>query len=698
MSLKDLDLKPQYDSMADDVYGGFFNPVFKHSRECVRVGGRFTSRNLAACAEGMQEFIQSDGTMRLVLLPEFTEEDIDAINRGVNRPSDVLSDRWIRDLSEVKDKFVEDHAKALAWMLANGSLEIRIVVPVGSGGSVVSYVELIESQVFRNKTGVFWDENNDAVSFSGSIEFDDRMMGEYHQFRVYRGWDPSERKYVEHDLDAFNRYWDGREIDAGIALKTLPLPDAVRDSLLKMAPASKSEIRLQSVPRLRPYQKEAVRMWGGNGGRGVLEMATGTGKTFAAIGCIEEARRREGRLLVVVACPFDNLEGQWRQELKRWGIKSAVTSGRRDWPLALKDAIASLEVSEGGGMAVVITTYKTFSSDKFVRAVARCSVPAMLVADEAHNAGSHAHSEGLVGAYGYRLGLSATMERYFDPDGTARVRRFFGDTVYSLGLAEAIRCGFLVGYRYHPILTDLNDDEYEQYKRFTRIIAMLWDSKGRDDRELLERTILKRSRIVRDAASKLDRLREWVRRNGDGARYTLAYCSEKQMPEAKRILSGAGIVNREITANNPPDKRRRAEILRDFGAGRYGVIVANRVLDEGADVPAARSCIMMASTGNPKQFIQRRGRVLRRFSGTYGDGSRKEHADIYDMLVIPVPSADYTAAELRVERQIADSQIRRLEEMAEASMNREECAALVEDLRARLSRRDDARGAPQKRV
>ena len=684
MSLRDLDLKPQYDSITDDVYGDFFNKVFKHSLECARVGGRFTSRNFAACAEGMQEFIQLDGTMRLVLLPEFTKGDIDAINRGIRRAQDVLSEKWISDLSEVKDKFVENHTKALAWMLANGNLEIKIVVPERRDGSVVSCEELRDSQVFRNKTGIFWDKNN-AVSFSGNIEFDDKMVGEYYHFRVYRGWDEGERKYVDHDLEEFYRYWDGQEIDAGIVLKTLSMPDAVRDSLLRIAPKSKSEIKLQNVPRLRPYQKEAVRMWDKNASKGVFEMATGTGKTFTAIGCIEKAKEKDDRLLVVVACPFDNLERQWKRELEKWNIKSMVTSGMRNWLQSLTGMIASLEVSKNNEIAVVITTYKTFSSDKFVRAMERCSIPTMLVADEVHNAGSSEYALGLTDAYKYRLGLSATLERYFDPVGTELVRKFFDKTVYEMSLKSAIQNEFLVGYHYHLVFTDLNSGEYEEYRSYTTTIAKTWNSKKPEHRELLKNAMLARSRIVRDATSKIERFRELVDTHKDNMGHTLAYCSEKQMAEAKRILSRHGIVNREITAKKPSNPKQREEILKDFSAGHYDVIVANRVLDEGADVPAAKRCVMLANTGNPKQFIQRRGRVLRKFTGTYGDGSNKEHADIHDMLVIPSLSSDYTPEEIKTERQIVASQIGRLEEMADAAINRDECMEIMKTLKARFS-------------
>ena len=684
MSLRHLDLKPQYDSIADDVYTSFFNRVLKDSVECARVGGRFTSRNFAACAEGMQEFIQSDGTMRLVLLPEFTEEDIDAINRGVSRMQDVLSERWIRDLSEIKDKFVEDHTKALAWMLANEYLEIKIIVPVRNDGSVVSSVKLQDSQVFRKKTGIFWDESHDALSFSGNIEFDDKLMGEYYQFRVYRGWDESEKRFVDQDLEEFYRYWEGQEINAEIVLKAIPLPDAVKDSLVRIAPKSKSEIRLLNTPRLRPYQKKAVHMWNENGGTGVFEMATGTGKTFTAIGCIENARKKEDRLLVIVVCPFDNLERQWKRELERWGIKSTVTSGKPDWLQILKDKIAFLEVSENGGIEVVITTYKTFSRDTFVLAVKRCQIATMLVADEVHNAGSSRHVVGLTDAYGYRLGMSATLERYFDPEGTAMVRRFFGETVYKMNLKRAIENKFLVGYHYYPIFTDLNDEEYKKYQKYTATIAKLWNSEKSDYRRRLERVILARSRVVRDATSKLDRFREWTETHKYNIKYVLAYCSEKQMTEVKQILRRSGIINREITAKKPSDPRQREEILRDFSDGHYNVIVANRVLDEGVDVPAAKRCMILASTGNPKQFIQRRGRVLRKFTGKYGDGSCKEYADIYDILVIPNLSSNYSAEEIKTERQIVAAQLGRLEEMAEAAINRDECMKVIDTLKVRF--------------
>ena len=685
MSLRDADIRPQYDSIFDDVYGDFFNPVLRLSRRCSRAGGRFTSKNLASCAEGMQEFIQSDGRMELAMLPEFSEEDVEAIRRGVRDEGDVLSEGWIRDMSEISEKFVEDHVKALSWMLANGNLEIRIVMPRDGEGKIVGHAALMESQIFKKKTGLFWGSGKDVVSFSGNIEYDDKMMGEYYHFRTYRSWVQDEKKYVEQDYKEFGRHWDGHSEAGEMRLEAVRLPDAVRDSLIRIAPKSRSEIRLQVAPRLRPYQREAVQRWSDAGGRGVLEMATGTGKTFTAIGCIDEIRKRFSKVLVAIACPFDNLERQWADELARWGIQSQITSNNPQWYTAMRDGISALRVSDREQILVVITSYSTFHSEKFTRAVRESGVESMLVADEVHNAGSPTRLAGLSDAYAHRLGLSATLERYFDEQGTAALQGFFGGTVFALGLGQAIERKFLVGYNYYPIYTDLTEDEYEEYRKRTKLIAMLWRSKKPEDRERLESELGIRSRIILNAESKIERFAEWARAHEGRISHTLVYCSEVQMPRVKQILTEHGAVNREITAKNPKNPRDRAAILREFASGTYDAIVANKVLDEGADIPAARTCVMLASTGNPKQFIQRRGRVLRRLPHGYADGSQKTHADIYDVIVMPDDASGYTDYEAQVERQIASSQIRRQEMMAELALNSGACMEKISSTKSKFS-------------
>ncbi len=684
MNFDSLELKSEYSSLTDNAYDEFFNKILKSTRLYYRIGGGFSSKNFALCAEGLQEFIQNDGIMKLILMPKFNESDVDSINKGVKNTSDVISECWIQEFAEIREKFIQNHTKALAWMLANGNLEIRVVVPIDSNGTIISHRMLQESQIFKQITGIFWDEDNNAVSFSGDVNFDDGLLGEYYRFRVYRSTDKSENKYLEKDFEEFDRYWEGEGIHGEISWKTIPIPDAVRNDLIKIAPKSKSDIKLTNIPRLRPYQKKAIRNWIGNDNRGIFEMATGTGKTFTAIGCIDKIKQNNQKMFVVIVCPYDNLVRQWQKELEKWGYNSSITVGEKKWHQNMVDKIASLKTNESKNIFILLTTYVTLSSDKFLKVVGRAGITTMLIADEVHNAGSPQNSRGLSSVYDYRLGLSATLERYFDPDGTLMLESFFGDTVYELDLATAIQKDFLVSYYYYPIYVDLNYEEYEKYESLTKLIARLWNSKSHQDRKQLEMTLLNRARIIRDAENKLEKFAEWVDKNTDGVKYSLIYCSEKQMSTVKDILNKNGIINREITAKNPSDPKQRIGILNQFSSGQYDVIVANRVLDEGADIPAAKHCIMLASTGNPKQFIQRRGRVLRKFHGTYADKSKKEHADIYDILVIPDISEGYSEDVIRTERQIVSSQIKRQEEMAKIALNSDSCLAEIENIKKKF--------------
>lgn len=689
MNFLDLNLQEEYDSISNDVYNEFFNVVLPLTKQYARIGGIFTSRNFAACAEGLQEFIQNDGRMQLVLTPSFEKEDADAINRGIKNADDVISENWIKNLTEIKDKFQKEHTKALAWMLANKYLEIRVVILTREDGTVVDLHELEKMNIFKRKTGIFWDKNYNAITFSGNIDFDDKLFGDYYFFRVYRSWDESEKKWVDDDFEEFQRFWNGKTLgnsSSGYLLKTIPLPNAIRNDLVKLSPTAKSEIKLVKPPKLRPYQQTAVKKWLENNKLGIFAMATGTGKTFTAIGCLKEVEKSGKKVLGVIVCPYDNLMRQWEKELSKWNYESIITAKDPKWHQTMRDNIAILENKDSKGSQVIITSYATFSSEKFISLIKLCKIPTILIADEVHHSGSTENSKGLIEEYRYRLGLSATIERYFDPEGTRLIDNYFGNIVFELDLEEAIEKKFLVGYYYYPIYVNLNPDEYIQYKKETAKIARYWNSDDPKDHELYLIALQKRARIIRDAANKLVAFEELIQRL-ENIKHTLIYCSENQMQEVKNILNNIRskpIINRQITADNPKDPRDRNKILRDLAEEKYQAIVANLVLDEGADIPEAKTCIMLASSGNPKQFIQRRGRVLRKFHGTYKDGTKKEHAIIYDILIVPELSADYTEDEIRVESSIIKSQLDRQEEMGSIAINRDECLKDIKSIKAKF--------------
>lgn len=683
MTFKNLTLKHIYDSVSDDVYNDFFNRVLSNAKLCARIGGIFSSRNFAACAEGMQEFIKNDGKMQLVLASSFSPEDAKAVDEGINRAEDIIAERWIKDFNEIKDKFVRDHTKALAWMIANEYLEIRVAIAYHTNGKILDASQLHGINDFSLSTAIFWDNSNNAISLSGNINFEDRMFGDRYYFNVFRSWDESERKWVQQHSDLFSSYWEKGEVETQLyKVRMVPLPSAVKDGLCKIAPKSKSEVVLKRTPRLRNYQKAAVSSWLQNAGQGIFEMATGTGKTFTAIGCIKELEQMEDSFIVIVVCPFVNLMHQWAQELEKWDIDSIKTAGNTLWRQRVQDNIILVE-SRKRKMQVFITSYDTYTNPDFIRIVSDCRLPIMIIADEVHHSGSPEYSKGLVQSYKYRLGLTATLERYFDPMGTRAVENYFKKTVFEISLEQAIREGFLVSYYYYPIYVDLTKEEYKRYKKETKTIALYYNSDNEEDRLKLQKALIRRSKIIRDAQLKITAFQSFVNKNSN-LKYTLIYCSENQIIDVKRILRSVKprpIIPAEITAKKPSDPRERQEILRSLAHEHYQAIVAIGVLDEGADVPEAKNCILLANTGNPKQFIQRRGRVLRRFNALYKDGSKKEYASIYDFIVVPDTFTDLTPAEKKVEFSILSSQLRRQEIMGSIARNSKECLESIVQLK-----------------
>lgn len=680
MGLKEAGLKGTYDSRVDDIYGDFFNVVLSNSRLCKRVGGVFTSRNFAACAEGMQEFIKNDGKMQLVLTQTFLPEDADAIYRGYAKLEDKITETWITNLDKIKDKFIESHTHALSWLLKNGLLEIRIMVLYDQDGRPLDDEKLNKVSELRRKIGIFRGGGRDEyVSFSGNIDFDDPILGEAYHFDVYKYWDDSERGRVNNHNEEFKRYWDGNSMKIGNshALKTIDLPTAIHEHLIKKSPQLKTEIKLVYNPKLRTYQKKAVDSWMKNGGRGVLEMATGTGKTVTAIQTIHELSKQHNEMLVVIVVPYNTIADQWKKQLTRVNIPIILTLGNSGWKQEIKDGIQLLNAKKRTGIKAIITSYSTYYNERFVGLIQECGVPTMLIADEVHHAGSLELQKGLLQSYQYRLGLTATFKRHYDEEGTEVLKNYFEDVVFSYDLGQAINDGILSKYEYHLHCAELTVEEYERYNRETRYIGMLANSKDDNRQEKLDMAKIRRSHIIRDAQDKISKFKKIVAANTN-LKHTLIFCSENQIKEVQAILLHLKIKSRQITANDPKDPRERIKIIQSLVDEYYDVVVAIGVLDEGMDAPEIKNCILLSNSGNPKQFVQRRGRILRKFFGRYKDGSTKEFATIHDIVITPRIDRAHLPISKKNEASILRSQITRQTDMAKFAINFDECLKAID--------------------
>jgi len=661
MSFLDLELKPDYDSESDDILNQFYIPVLSRAKRYYRLAGFFSSSALAVAARGISAFILNEGHMRLIVGAKLQKPDIEAIREGKEDSERILSEMMLRDLKEIENEIIRDHVRALAWLVAKGHLDIKIAIVVDNCGHPIDYDTAIRKGIFHQKVGIFEDEDGNFISFSGSVnETATAWEDNIEEFKVFRSWVEGEVEHLASDNRKFEKYWYGQTE----RLKVYEVPTAVRKKLVELAPDDIRSLKIghwDQRPTLRDYQKEAISKWLENSGKGIFEMATATGKTFAALGCLVELMKKEPRLVVVITCPFTHLIRQWKDNLKIFGFTCLEAfAGSVKWEDRLANAI--FDFNNGtSDILVVATTHDTFSSERFMRALNSVSGRIFLIADEVHGIGSPERQKGLMEIYNFRLGLSATPTRWFDEEGTAVIVNFFGKTVFEFPLDKAIENGFLCKYEYYPYVVELRPDEMEEYEKLTQKIASEY-SRTKDQlrkSELLDLYCIMRHRIIVNASEKYVALNKILDVLGEPS-HCLIYCSPQQIENVQEILNRRGIVQHKFTAQE--DAKERKRLLDSFAKGYYKVLVAMRCLDEGVDVPSTRIAIILASSTNPREFIQRRGRILRLSEG-------KDKAAIYDVIVVPTIWGSVDPKFYELEAKIMKGELRRHTEFARSAIN-----------------------------
>lgn len=704
MNLQLLNLKKAYSSDCDDILQHFYVPCLGVSIQYDRLAGFFSSTSLAVAARGILGLIKNGGTLRIIASPRLTQADVDAILAAQASEQEVIERRLLADIScACGSRFLEDHVRALGWMVANGMLQIKIAVPVSSSGSPLTSSEIEGTGMFHQKVGIFRDLEGNLVTFSGSVnETASAWLDNIEEFKVFRSWEPFEQDYVHADLAKFERFWSG----ASARIRLMEVPEAVRRRLVEIAPADVELLagiktaKAARGPRektLFRHQEEAIESWLAGGHRGILEMATGTGKTFAALGCLHQVFLSCKKAIAVIACPLQHLASQWRREIEEFGVEAdailVADSSNPAWKRQFANQLMDITLGYRGKV-VVLTTHHTLSSSDFVQILRRYrdpSVPALLIADEVHGMGAPKRARGLLADYEMRLGLSATPRRWFDEPGTQRVYEYFGGVVYEFTLRDAInttnpRTGrpFLVPYCYKPVFVALESEELEEYVEKTEKIAARIEAAQADERlaELLSILLVTRADIVKGARGKYRILEQLLDAMAPSMRWTIFYCVPQQIDTVMRMLAQRNVCAHRFTMREgtAPSSRyhglsQRDFILRNFADGKYQALVAMRCLDEGVDIPPARIAVLMASSGNPREYIQRLGRILRPYPGKY-------EATIIDIIV--APSIERLPSVLRrAERAIFAKELQRCEEIAVLAVNNAEALDQLHSARER---------------
>lgn len=664
-----------------------------------RAAGYFSSAGLALAARGVASLASRGGEMRLVVSPYLEPDDVKALQAAFDHPAEVLRAIAARSLADIEDALIKERLNALAWLAAASLLEIKLALRLDRNGG-------FSRGIFHEKTGIFTDSQGNHVAFSGSSnETAGGLVENFESIKVFRSWNDAEGR-VQEEIDNFEALWN----NSTPGLHVIEFSKAGKDLLeryriLDRPPAGLSidEVREPGPqaefhpPRgfdLRPYQVDAIRAWSKAGGKGIFAMATGAGKTLTALTLASKVAEKNRPLAVIVVCPFINLCRQWIREMAAFGLSPiACFEGRDRWQTELEEGYQRLALGLSQVHALVVTN-ATFLSEAFqariLPRVASGAVHHLLIADEVHNLGAERGRKALPEGIAMRLGLSATPERHYDPVGTKAVFTYFGgpEPVYKYPLSQAIAEGRLCRYRYFPILVELTDDEAVVYEEITSKLARFLHGVGEDEEveQAAMRLLVKRARLLAGAVNKLAALDRVIASLTEPPRKAIFYCGDgrttdaitedevRQIQAVARLLGEKhGLRVRNFTYRESSEERE--EILRDLSSGFLDGVVAIRCLDEGIDLPDLRMGFLLASSTNPRQFVQRRGRLLRNAPG-------KNRAVIYDFVVQPPDLGGRLDDDgFNMERSFFQRELRRIVEFCRMAENGPEALHSLHGLR-----------------
>jgi DNA phosphorothioation system restriction enzyme len=660
------------DTSTHDLTKDLFTPLLSNAVFYDRGVGYFSSGWLRANCEGMAQFAANGGRARWITSPILDERDWEALLIGdAARTSLLLLTTLERNITTLSEALQKDVLNALAWLVADEVLTFKLAVPRNK----------LANGEFHDKFGIFTDGTGNKVSFNGS--YNDSIQGtrNYESLKVFSSWETALTSFVQADATRFEKLWNNE--DPNVQVFDLPL--AAQEKIVKLRTAERPYpepkwVRIRRLYEakvsynlpcphlpekldLRDYQREAIDAWFTADCQGFLEMATGTGKTITALAASVRLLEQQKRLAVIIAVPFQHLVDQWHTEAKEFGYLSVLAyQSKTRWLKELNEQISEFKGGYRSHLSV-ITTHATFISSDFQKVIGKLDTKTLLIADEAHHLGAEESRKSYPLNIPFRLALSATPNRWFDDYGTAQLREYFGETVYAFPLEKAINVS-LTPYYYYPHLVELTLDEMHNYQELTDKIARIIHYDDENSQRTVELLLIKRSSILYKAENKLAVLSNLVDQPED-IRHTLFYCAPEQIKAVRSLIGWEkGIKVKQFTAEENPQERKT--ILEDFASGTLQGLVAMKCLDEGVDVPNTRTAFILASSSNPREFIQRRGRILRKAPG-------KTHSFIHDFIVMPPAalSSNQSSPTFQVDRKIIRRELQRFKEFSNVAENKQ---------------------------
>lgn len=650
MGFKELSLNRKYQSVGENKISDVVNLLLKESIYYKRSVGFFSSSAFEFITEGLNNLIKNRGKVFLITSPRLSEEDIQAISFGYKTKKDTLFNGFSYDFEEALKELNDENLIFVSKLIACDILNIKIVSKSDYG-------------IYHDKVAIFCDSYNDKVVITGSNnETKSGYSLNYETARVYKSWTHEDDVFDEEKQ--FDSIWNGEDE----FLETYEFDVAYKNKLLEI-------IENETISRktkkdkyvLFDYQKEAINAWINNNYKGFYVMATGTGKTVTSIYSLKYLLEKEN-VLTVITVPYKHLISQWYDDVVDILPDSMiikVSSEFHDWDINIQSAIRLNRYGSKKNI-IIISTISSFYSERFNSAIRKNELKKLLIVDEAHNFLNKIYDNKYDLNYDFRLGLSATPVFGHDNKKTEDLCNFFGGIVYNLPIEKAIG-KFLVNYIYKPIFvcsTDNDEIKFNQAKR--KMIACIDQKTGKiKDQEGYTKAHRLKLRSISMAENKLNCIEEFID-SIETPDHFIVYCSDgivsdkRHLESVVEILNNKGFMPSKFTCEE--NMAQRISLIDNFNRGYISTLVAIRCLDEGINIPSIKKALILSSNDNYREFVQRRGRILRKFKG-------KELAEIIDVIVLPSHNCI----------DIAKIELRRFYEYAKLAINSEDLLTQLDE-------------------
>lgn len=695
MSFKDIDIQIRYRSDIHNFPRDFLIPVLSNTDLYKRGVGYFSTSALVQLSTGLFEMAKHGGKIQLVCSPKLSEEDIRAIEVGYKSREEIISSGLMNALREPINYFEEERLNLIATLIAEGHMDIKIAFLEDDSGF----------RLYHEKIAVFIDEDGNRISYAGSAnESENGLDGNFESIYTFCSWkDQSQKDAVLLSEQDFDNMW----IDSTHKLHVIPFPEIVTKKLItyrkkevdwnidekeygyKSFLKSQLKFRTPDNVRLHDYQEEAVTKWK-NRYKGIFDMCTGAGKTYTALAAmVDLAGEFNEKICVFIVCPYIHLVSQWEEDVIMWTSAPIIIAHSKSpdnqWKNSLMKAYKRFK--KEGSPFVCITTNDTYASDDIQQYISRFTEEqkVLLIVDEAHNFGSSQMIKVMLENIKYRIALSATIKRYMDKTGSQHIIDYFGEKCIEYSLERAIKDGNLVHYEYYPVPVYLTADELDKYRRLSKKLKKYIVVKAGKMKisEAGKPVIYERTRLLAGAINKINLLMQLIE-NYKRDNNILIYCGATNIEDedtgeerrqidlvTEKLQMEYHMSVKRFTAEE--NLKERQNIKTYFAQGMYQVVTAIKCLDEGVNIPGIKTAFIMSSSRNPKEFVQRRGRLLRK-------SDNKAKAIIYDFITLPRELDNVIPNDFEEDKSILVGEIARIKEFGQMADNDELSSALINQI------------------